>query len=172
MMERLTERNNCTMHENGVCCTHFLSPECHEVSGNCSAGCKWEEVAWSTLAAYEDSGLTPAEIKSLYAEWDVMMSVLNSIGGGHTRLRELAEADRDGRVIITDTTDTDIAHDGLKLKYRVYKAENNAPVENCFVLLPMKDRAARIAMEAYAKATENKELSEDIFDVLKILACS
>lgn len=124
------------------------------------------------LAAYEDSGLTPAEIKSLYAEWDVMMSVLNSIGGGYTRLRELAEADRDGRVIITDTTDTDIAHDGLKLKYRVYKAENNAPVENCFVLRPMKDRAARIAMEAYAKATENKELSKDIFDVLKILACS
>lgn len=124
------------------------------------------------LAAYEDSGLTPAEIKSLYAEWDVMMSVLNSIGGGYTRLRELAEADRDGRVIITDTTDADIAHDGLKLKYRVYKAENNAPVENCFVLRPMKDRAARIAMEAYAKATENKELSEDIFDVLKILACS
>lgn len=124
------------------------------------------------LAAYEDSGLTPAEIKSLYAEWDVMMSVLNSIGGGYTRLRELAEAARDGRVIITDTTDTDIAHDGLKLKCRVYKAENNAPVENCFVLRPMKDRAARIAMEAYAKATENKELSEDIFDVLKILACS
>lgn len=98
------------------------------------------------LAAYEDSGLTPAEIKSLYAEWDVMMSVLNSIGGGYTRLRELAEAARDGRVIITDTTDTDIAHDGLKLKYRVYKAENNAPVENCFVLRPLKDRAARIAM--------------------------
>ena len=124
------------------------------------------------LAAYEDSGLTPAEIKSLYAEWDVMMSALNSIGGGYTRLRELAEAARDGRVIITDTTDTDIAHDGLKLKYRVYKAENNAPVENCFVLRPMKDRAARIAMEAYAKATENNELSEGIFDVLKILACS
>lgn len=62
------------------------------------------------LAAYEDSGLTPAEIKSLYAEWDVMMSALNSIGGGYTRLRELAEAARDGRVIITDTTDTDIAH--------------------------------------------------------------
>lgn len=124
------------------------------------------------LAAYEDSGFTPAEIKSLYAEWDVMMSVLNSIGGGYTRLRELAEAARDGRVIITDTTDTDIAHDGLKLKYRVYKAENNVPVENCFVLRPMKDRAARIAMEAYAKATDNKELSEDIFDVLKILTRS
>lgn len=123
------------------------------------------------LAAYEDSGITPAEVKSLWAEWNVMMSVLNSIGS-YDRLRELAEADRDGRVIITDPTDTDTDRDGLKLKYRVYKAENNAPVENCFVLRPMKDRAARIAMEAYARATENKELSEDIFDVLKILACS
>ena len=52
------------------------------------------------LAAYEDSGLTPAEVKSLWAEWNVMMSVLNSIGGGYSRLRELAEADRDGRIII------------------------------------------------------------------------
>lgn len=52
------------------------------------------------LAAYEDSGLTPAEVKSLWAEWNVMMSVLNSIGGGYSRLRELAEADRDGRIIV------------------------------------------------------------------------
>lgn len=52
------------------------------------------------LAAYEDSGLTPAEVKSLWAEWSVMMSVLNSIGGGYSRLRELAEADRDGRIIV------------------------------------------------------------------------
>lgn len=52
------------------------------------------------LAAYEDSGLMPAEVKSLWAEWNVMMSVLNSIGGGYSRLRELAEADRDGRIIV------------------------------------------------------------------------
>lgn len=54
------------------------------------------------LAAYEDSGFTPAEIKSLWAEWDIMMSVLNSIGGGYARLRELAEADRDGRIVWLD----------------------------------------------------------------------
>ena len=138
------------------------------------AASAYEDVmrALKKLRQYENTGLTPSDVHSLWGEWDAMMSVLNSIGGGYTRLRELAEAARDGRVIITDTTDTDIAHDGLKLKYRVYKAENNAPVENCFVLRPMKDRAARIAMEAYAKATENNELSEGIFDVLKILACS
>lgn len=51
---RLTVRSNATSHENGVCCTHFLSKECEEVAGHCSMGCKWEEEAWSKLAEYED----------------------------------------------------------------------------------------------------------------------
>jgi hypothetical protein len=52
------------------------------------------------LAAYEDTRLTPAEVHSMYGEWRAMMSVLNSIGGGYTRLRELAEADRAGRLVV------------------------------------------------------------------------
>lgn len=56
-MERLTKRSPETTNENGVCCTHFHSPECFMVEGNCSAGCKWEEAAWSRLAAYEDGRL-------------------------------------------------------------------------------------------------------------------
>lgn len=52
------------------------------------------------LAAYEDTGLMPAEVRSMSGEWCAMMSVLNSIGGGYTRLRELAEADRDGRLVV------------------------------------------------------------------------
>ena len=35
----------------------------------------------------------------MYGEWNAMMSVLNSIGS-YDRLRELAEADRDGRVVV------------------------------------------------------------------------
>lgn len=52
------------------------------------------------LAAYEDTGLTPAEVLSMSGEWSAMMSVLNSIVGGYDRLRELAEADKDGRVAV------------------------------------------------------------------------
>ena len=52
------------------------------------------------LAAYEDTGLEPAEVHSMHGEWSAMMSVLNSIGGGYDRLRELAEADKDGRVAV------------------------------------------------------------------------
>ena len=52
------------------------------------------------LAAYEDTGLTPAEVRSMSGEWHAMMSVLNSIGEGYDRLRELAEADRAGRLAV------------------------------------------------------------------------
>ena len=53
-MKRLTKYGK-TSHENGVCCTHFNSKECNEVAGNCAYNCKWEEAAWSKLAAYEDA---------------------------------------------------------------------------------------------------------------------
>ena len=99
-MDRLTTYSKGTTHENSVCCTHFLGFECIGVGGNCAKNCKWEEAAWSRLAAYEDTGLTPAEVLSMQGEWCAMMSVLNSIGGGYDRLRELAEADKEGRLVV------------------------------------------------------------------------
>ena len=64
-MDRLTTYSKGTTHENGVCCTHFLGFECIGVGGNCAKNCKWEEAAWSRLAAYEDTGYTPEEIAKL-----------------------------------------------------------------------------------------------------------
>lgn len=64
-MERLTKRSKETTHENGVCCTHFGGMECFARNGDCSRGCTWEEAAWSRLAAYEDTGLTPGDIEEL-----------------------------------------------------------------------------------------------------------
>ena len=64
-MDRLTKYSKQTSHENGVCCTHFYGPECIEVGGDCAMNCKWEEAAWSRLAAYEDTGYTPEEIAKL-----------------------------------------------------------------------------------------------------------
>ena len=62
-------------------------------------GLNWAE-ALDRLAAYEGTELTPEEVLSMSGEWCAMMSALNSIGGGYTRLRELAEADKDGRVVV------------------------------------------------------------------------
>lgn len=52
---RLTKRSNKTVHENGVCCAHYLSKECEERSGFCTDECPWEEAVWSKLADYEDA---------------------------------------------------------------------------------------------------------------------
>lgn len=55
--------------------------------------------AMMRLAAYEDTGLTPGEVHSMSGEWCAMMSVLNGMGS-YDRLRELAEADKEGRVVV------------------------------------------------------------------------
>ncbi len=56
--------------------------------------------AANRLAAYEDTELTPQEVLSMKFEWCAMMDALNSIGGGYTRLRKLAEADKGGRLAV------------------------------------------------------------------------
>lgn len=75
-MDRLTTYSKETTHENGVCCTHFLGFECLGVGGNCAKNCKWEEAAWNRLAAYEDTGLTPGDIKELL---DMAVSKTNKV---------------------------------------------------------------------------------------------
>lgn len=62
-------------------------------------GCQYRADFVERLAGYEDTGLTPGEVHSLWGEWNAMMRVLNSIGS-YDRLRELAEADKEGRVVV------------------------------------------------------------------------
>lgn len=53
---------------------------------------------------------------------------------------------------------------GLKAKYLVFKADTGGKVDNCFVLRPDKDPAAVEALRAYARCTDNKTLSTDIYN--------
>ena len=98
-MERLTKHSKQTSHENGICCTHFLGFECIGVGGNCARNCKWEEAAWSRLAAYEDSLLEPEEVSALIKDWLRLCTTIRECGG-IDRLRKLAEADKDGRLVV------------------------------------------------------------------------
>lgn len=52
--------------------------------------------------------------------------------------------------------------DGLRVKYDVRKAATGEPVEACFVLRPDRDAAARVALLAYAQATDNYDLRADL----------
>ena len=103
-MERLTKYGD-TSHENKVCCIHFMGKECTEHSGHCSDNCPWEEAAWSKLAAYEDTGLEPEEIEKLCdmdrrAKMAEMLRDEEKNGISTDRLRELVEADKDGRCVV------------------------------------------------------------------------
>lgn len=49
---------------------------------------------------------------------------------------------------------------GLYGKYEVRK--DGEPVEECFVLEPESDSAARKALIEYAEATDNEQLAEDL----------
>ena len=91
-MERLTfDGNFCDIAQcRELPCQH---------GGNCS-----QKQVWERLKAYEDTGLEPGEVHSMWGEWNAMMSVLNSIGGGYDRLRELAEADKGGRLVVLPFT--------------------------------------------------------------------
>ena len=107
-MDRLTKYSKETTHENGVCCTHFGGMECFACNGDCSRGCTWEEAAWSRLAAYEDTGLTPEEVLPKDKADEIALKLmrladLESIFN-YTRLRELAEADKEGRVVVLPFT--------------------------------------------------------------------
>lgn len=104
-MERLTKHSKQTSHENGICCTHFRGPECLEVGGNCAMNCKWEESAWSRLAAYEDTGRTPEEVTALGNLFDYVLEESKTLTGQLAllnRIRELAEADRAGRLVVLE----------------------------------------------------------------------
>lgn len=98
-MERLTKHSKQTSHENGICCTHFRGPECLEVGGNCAMNCKWEEAAWSRLAAYEDTGLTPEEFA---AYWVFIQDLIGDQKASETlpHLRHLAQADKADRLVV------------------------------------------------------------------------
>lgn len=96
-MERLTEWN-------GGQTRHAYYPRCFKdpCYGN---GCKIKDCPFETavcerLAAYEDTGLTPEEIKAPFTEDTMINLAAQALGVEPSRLRELAEADKDGRVVV------------------------------------------------------------------------
>ena len=96
-MERLTEWN-------GGQTRHAYYPRCFKYPcyGN---GCKIKDCPLETavcerLAAYEDTGLTPEEIKAPFTEETMINLASKALGVEPSRLREIAEADKDGRVVV------------------------------------------------------------------------
>lgn len=91
-MERLTEK-------------HYLGTDHYmKCSDNCNVemdciDCPSFDRLVERLAAYEDTGLTPEEVSALVKDWSDLCTTIGECGG-IDRLRELDEADKNGRVVV------------------------------------------------------------------------
>lgn len=90
-MGRLTRRSDTG---------HAYYPHCFEEPCNrrCE-DCLFDETICERLAAYEDTELTPEEVSALVKDWSDLCTIIGECGG-IDRLRELAEADKAGRVVV------------------------------------------------------------------------
>lgn len=91
-MERLTEK-------------HYLGTDHYmKCSGNCNVDmdcidCPSFDRLVERLAAYEEMGLEPEEVTALQKDWSDLCTIVGECGG-IDRLRGLAEADKDGRLVV------------------------------------------------------------------------
>lgn len=92
-MERLTEKY-CLTEDHYMKCSEDCNVDMACV--DCPAFDKLIE----RLAAYEDTGLTPEEIKAPFTEDKMINLAAQALGVEPSRIRELAEADKDGRVVV------------------------------------------------------------------------
>ena len=92
-MERLTEKHYLAEEHYMKC-----SEDCN-VDMDC-VDCPAFDKLIERLAAYEDTGLTPEEIKDPFTEDAMINLAAQALGVEPSRLRELAEVDKDGRVVV------------------------------------------------------------------------
>ena len=92
-MERLTEKHYLAEDHYMKC-----SEDCN-VDMDC-VDCPAFDKLIERLAAYEETGLTPEEIKAPFTEDTMINLEAQALGVEPSRLRELAEADKDGRVVV------------------------------------------------------------------------
>lgn len=85
-LERLTSRNEDCVSVNGHGLYHLTMTEVVQMADR--------------LAAYEDTGLTPEEIKAPFTEDTMINLEAQALGVEPSRLREFAEADKDGRLTV------------------------------------------------------------------------
>ena len=92
-MERLTEKY-CLAEDHYMKCSEDCNVDMACV--DCPAFDKLIE----RLAAYEDTGLTPEEIKAPFTEDAMINLAAQAMGVEPSRLREFAEADKAGRCVV------------------------------------------------------------------------
>lgn len=90
-MERLTHRLG-----NGEIVCNMAKGDCRKMGGDCQINSKILE----RLAAYEETGLAPEDFKKAFNEDALLKLTGQLLGITPDRLRELVQADREGRCVV------------------------------------------------------------------------
>ena len=72
--------------------------QCKEIPCPYNDACSARKV-WERLKAYEDTGLTPEEVVALQKDWSDLCTTIGECGG-IDRVKEISEADKDGRLVV------------------------------------------------------------------------
>ena len=120
--------------------------------------CREDQLLLDAVVACEGWGLTFDAVNESLPDW---------IEAFKTQPRKVGATEYwdDKSVLMPAHKDTLSPADlnvGLTRKYIVRKSDTGGEVEGCFVLRPDKDHAAVVALRAYAEATKNKILANDI----------
>ena len=120
-MERLTNKawRNFDPCE---CCGQdkYCQRGCHD-PGGCTKGCIVPRL-YARLGAYEDTELTPEEVSTLVKDWSDLCTIVGECGG-ISRVRVLAEADKDGRVAVLPCKVGDTVYLIVTKRARIYAPE-------------------------------------------------
>lgn len=133
------------------------------VADDISARLKWAagEIERLTAELQEWKDKYSLEIQEVNARADMVCWVNDELTA---ELEQYRQQEADGRILPPFCDDD---YNGLKVKYRVYKARNGEPVEDCFVLRPQKDMAACTALAMYAQKCGNEQLRVDVLNWLQ-----
>lgn len=125
-MERLTRAHYKASDGHYLACSEMCKRE------DCTAECGHFDEAIERLAAYEDTGRRPGEVQALNRLFDYALEESETLKEQLAlieRLRELAEADKDGRLVVLphcklgDTVYW--LHDKKITECRVYRIQEN-----------------------------------------------
>ena len=95
--------------------------QCRELPCPYNGACS-QRKAWERLKAYEDTRLTPEEVDKLTRDWSDLCTIVGECGD-ISRVRELAEADKDGRLVVLPCKVGDTVYLIVTKRAKVYMPE-------------------------------------------------
>ena len=98
-MERLTSKYWRNLDPWEMCGQdNYCKRGCHE-QGGCTKGCIVPRI-YARLAAYEDTGLEPEDLKKAFNETAILKLAAQALSTTPDHLRDLLQAEQDGRLVV------------------------------------------------------------------------